>query len=82
VRRRAIAMLVDRNARGARCAARRGACSEYDPGVSHEMLAEVVFTGLIVLLVLALVLYVAIAALRERRAKRLSADAANRPPAD
>jgi cytochrome c-type biogenesis protein CcmH/NrfG len=46
------------------------------------MLAEVVFTGLIVLLVVALVLYVAIAAYREHRAKRLSADAASRPPAD
>jgi hypothetical protein len=46
------------------------------------MLAEVVFTGLIVLLVVALVLYVAIAAYRERRAKRLPADAAGRPPGD
>jgi hypothetical protein len=46
------------------------------------MLAEVVFTGLVVLLVLALVLYLAIAAFRERRAKRLPADVAGRPPAD
>jgi hypothetical protein len=46
------------------------------------MLAEVVFTGLVVLLVLALVLYLAIAAFRERRAKRLPADAAGRPPVD
>jgi cbb3-type cytochrome oxidase subunit 3 len=38
--------------------------------VSHEALAEVVFTGLVVLLVLVLVLYLAIAAYRERRAKR------------
>jgi hypothetical protein len=46
------------------------------------MLAEVVFTGLVVLLVLALVLYLAIAAFRERRAKRPPADLAGRPPAD
>jgi hypothetical protein len=38
--------------------------------VSHEILAEVVFTGLLVLLVVALLLYLAIAAYRERRAKR------------
>jgi hypothetical protein len=34
------------------------------------MLAEVVFTSLLVLLVVALVLHLAIAAYRERRAKR------------
>jgi hypothetical protein len=34
------------------------------------MLAEVVFTGVLVLLVVALVLHLAIAAYRERRAKR------------
>jgi heme/copper-type cytochrome/quinol oxidase subunit 2 len=44
--------------------------------VSNEVLAEVVFTGLVVLLVVALVLYLAIAAYRERRAR------AKRPPAD
>jgi hypothetical protein len=38
--------------------------------MSHEVLAEVVFTGLVVLLVVVLVLYLAIAAYRERRAKR------------
>lgn len=46
------------------------------------MLAEAVFTGLVVLLVIALVLHLAIAALRERRAKRLSAYPAERPPVD
>jgi hypothetical protein len=44
--------------------------SHYDGGVSHEMLAEVVFTGVLVLLVVALLLHLAIAAYRERRAKR------------
>jgi hypothetical protein len=46
------------------------------------MLAEVVFTGLLILLVVALVLYLAIAAYRERRAKRLAADPAGRLPVD
>ena len=44
--------------------------SHYDCRVSHEMLAEVVFTGVLALLVVALVLHLAIAAYRERRAKR------------
>jgi heme/copper-type cytochrome/quinol oxidase subunit 2 len=44
--------------------------------VSNEVLAEVVFTGLVVLLVVALVLYLAIAAYRERRGR------AKRPPTD
>ncbi|HXP37983.1 MAG TPA: hypothetical protein VN817_09480 [Solirubrobacteraceae bacterium] len=38
--------------------------------MSHEMLAEIVFTGVLALLVVALVLHLAIAAYRERRAKR------------
>jgi Zn-dependent protease with chaperone function len=63
-------------------AAQRRARPQYDCAVSHEVAAEVVFTGLVVLLVLALVLHLAISAYRERRAKRLSADAAGRPPAE
>jgi hypothetical protein len=45
------------------------------------MLAEVVFSGLLALLVVALVLYLAIAAYRERRAKRPPGDPGGRPPA-
>jgi hypothetical protein len=50
--------------------------------MSSEMLAEAIFTGLVVLVVIALLLYLAVAALRERRTKRLSAYSAERPPAE
>jgi cbb3-type cytochrome oxidase subunit 3 len=50
--------------------------------VSHELVAEIAFSGLVAVLVVALVLYVAIAAYRERRAKRSAADLSGQPPAD